>query len=138
MLSLPKVIGIISCGFLLCLGPFTAAQADYAASLEDILKADQSDRRQGGQEAGEKQMKDSDREGDQVGGSKIVKGEVLDVEADNVLVKAQGGTEVLLHTDHTTLKAARNIEQGEQIEAQVDDQNHALSILSTDRRNDKE
>ena len=57
MISLPKVVGVMSCGFLLCLGLSTAAQADNAASTADRLKADQSDRRQGGQEAGEKQMR---------------------------------------------------------------------------------
>lgn len=141
MASLPKFVGIISCGFLLCLGLSTAAQADNADSIVDKLKADQSDRRQGGQEAGEKQMKNSDMEGDHSKEGMTIKGEVLDVEGDNLLVKAQDGKEVRLHTDHTTQKA-RNIEQGKRIEAKVNDQNHALSILSaqavTDRRNDKE
>jgi len=141
MLSLPKVIGIISCGFLLYLGPFTAAQANNAASTEDILKADQSDRRQGAQEAGEKQMKDSDREDNQVRGNKTVKGEVLRVEGTDCFIKGQAGKEVRLHIDVTTMKA-RNIEPGERIEAKVDDRNHVIAILSdpavTDRRNDKE
>ena len=46
-----------------------------------------------------------------------------------------------VHIDLTIMKA-RNIEPGTYIEAKVNDQNHALSILSaqvvTDRRNDKE
>ena len=139
MVSIPKTIGVVSCGFLLCLGLSNAAQADNAASSADKLKAAQSDRRQGGQEAGEKQM--NDMEGGQSEGSKTIKGEVLTVEGDNLLVKAQDGIEVRLHTDHTT-QMARNIEPGERIEAEVTDQNHALSVLSAqavqDRRNDKE
>jgi hypothetical protein len=139
MASIPKTIGVVSCGFLLCLGLSNAAQADNAASSADKLKADQSDRRQGGQEAGEKQM--NDMEGGQSEGSKTIKGEVLTVEGDNLLVKAQDGKEVRLHTDHTTQKA-RNIEAGERIEAKVNNQNHALAVLSDqavqDRRNDKE
>ncbi len=139
MVSIPKTIGVVSCGFLLCLGLSNAAQADNAASSADKLKADQSDRRQGGQEAGEKQM--NDMEGGQSEGSKTIKGEVLTVEGDNLLVKAQDGKEVRLHTDHTTQKA-RNIEPGERIEAKVNDQDHALVVLSAqavqDRRNDKE
>jgi len=139
MVSIPKAIGVVSCGFLLCLGLSNAAQADYAASAANKLKADQSDRRQGGQEAGEKQMNGA--EGDHAIGDKTIKGEVLGVEGDNIVVKGEDGNEVRLHTDETTQKA-RNIEQGERIEAQVDDQNHALSILSAqaaqDRRNDKE
>jgi hypothetical protein len=139
MVSIPKTIGVVSCGFLLCLGLSNAAQADNAASSADKLKADQSDRRQGGQEAGERQM--NDMEGGQAEGSKTIKGEVLTVEGDNLLVKAQDGKEVRLHTDHTT-QMARNIEPGDRIEAKVTDQNHALSILSAqavqDRRNAKE
>ena len=139
MVSIPKTIGVVSCGFLLCLGLSNASQADHAASSADKLKADQSDRRQGGQEAGEQHM--NDMEGGQSEGSKTIKGEVLTVEGDNLLVKAQDGKEVRLHTDHTTQKA-RNIEPGERIEAKVNDQDHALVVLSAqavqDRRNDKE
>jgi len=57
MVSIPKAVGALSCGFLLCLGLPYAAQADYAASAADKLKADQAGDRIGGQEAGEKQMK---------------------------------------------------------------------------------
>ena len=35
MISTPKVIGLISCGFLLCLGLSNAAQADNAAPEAD-------------------------------------------------------------------------------------------------------
>ena len=141
MVSIPKAVGVLSCGFLLCLGLSNAAQADNAASSADKLKADQSDRRQGGQEAGEKQM--NDMEGGQSKGGKTIKGEVLRVEGDNYFVKGQDGKEVRLHIDETTQKARNiNIEPGDQIEAKVNDQNHALSILSDqaiqDRRNAKE
>ena len=139
MVSIPKTIGVVSCGFLLCLGLSNASQADHAASSADKLKADQSDRRQGGQEAGEQHM--NDMEGGQSEGSKTIKGEVLRVEGENMFVKAEDGKEVRLHTDHTTQKA-RNIEPGERIEAKVNDQDHALVVLSAqavqDRRNDKE
>jgi hypothetical protein len=54
MVSIPKVISVMSCGVLLCLGLSNAAQADNAASVQDEMKADQSDRRQGGQVIGEK------------------------------------------------------------------------------------
>jgi hypothetical protein len=141
MVSIPKTIGVLSCGFLLCLGLSYAAQADYAAAAADKLKADQSDRRQGGQEAGEKQMNGA--EGDHAIGDddKTIKGEVLGIEGDNMVVKGEDGNEVRLHTDETTQKA-KNIVPGQAIEAKVNDQNHALSILSaqavTDRRNDKE
>src|SRR5262245_37453002 len=135
MIALRKVVGVMSCGFLLCLGLSKPAQADNAASAADKLKADQSDRRQGGQEAGEKQM--YQMEGSQSAAGKISQGEVLSVEGDDCVSKSQDGKEVRLHIDVTTLKA-RNMEPGERIEAKVDQQNHALSILSVDRRNDKE
>ena len=56
MVSISKVVGVLSCGFLLCLGLSHSAQAGNAAPTTDEMKADQSDRRQGGQEAGEKQI----------------------------------------------------------------------------------
>lgn len=141
MVSIPKAVGVLSCGFLLCLGLSNAVQADNAASVEDKLKADQSDRRQGGQEAGEKQM--NDMEGGQLNGGKTIKGEVLRVEGDNYFVNGQDSKEVRLHIDETTNKARNiKIEPGDQIEAKVTNQNHALSVLSDqaiqDRRNAKE
>ena len=73
--------------------------------------------------------------------NKTISGEVLRVEGNDCFIKGQDGREVQLHIDLTTLKA-RNIESGEQIEAKVGDQNHAIAILSTptftDRRNEKE
>jgi hypothetical protein len=78
MSSLPKSIGVLACGFLLCLGLSATAQADTAASTADRLKTDRSDRRHGGQEAREKHMKD--REGGQSIGGKTITGEVLRVE----------------------------------------------------------
>src|SRR5262245_17211254 len=139
MITLPKFISVVGCGFLLYLGLSTAAQADIMASTADRLKAEQTDRRQGGQEAGEQQMKDMEAGESQ--GAKTIKGEVLRVEGNDCIVKGQDGKEVRLHVDLATMKG-RNIEPGEQIEAKVNDQYHALSILSesavTDRRNDKE
>jgi hypothetical protein len=127
MVALPKVIGVVFCGFLLSLGLSTVAQTEM------------SDRRQGGQGAGEKQV--HEMEGSQSTGGKTISGEVLRVEGNDCVIKGQDGKEVRLHIDVTTLKA-RNIEPGERIEAKVNDQNHVLSILSepatTDRRNDKE
>lgn len=137
MVSLSKVVGVMSC--VLCLGLSTAVQADDAATAADKLKADQSDRRQGGQEADKKQMRET--ESGTSTDSKTITGEVLRVEGNDCFLKGQDGKEVRLHIDTTTLKA-RNIEPGERIEAKVDNQNHVLAILSgpavTDRRNDKE
>ena len=85
-------------------------------------------------------MSDKRVDGHSIAG-KTIKGNVLRVEGDNVFIKRQDGTEVRVHVDKTT-QMGKNIEPGEPIETKVNDQNHALSILSgsavTDRRNDKE
>jgi hypothetical protein len=115
MVSIPKVVGLISCGFLLCLGLSNAALAT------DDMKAGQPER-QGGQ-AGLR------GEQDKLKGGHMITGEVLRVEGENYFVKGQDGKEVRLHTDDTTQKTG-NIRQGDRIEADVNDQNHALSIRS--------
>ena len=114
MVSIPKVVGVMSCGFLLCLGLSTAAQAGNAASAADELKAGQPDRQDG--QAGLK-------------GGHMITGEVLRVESDIYFVKGQDGKEVRMYTDKTTIIMG-NIRQGDRIEATVDEQNHALSIRS--------
>ena len=101
MISIPKVISVMSCGVLLCLGLSNAAQADNAASVQDEMKADQSDRREGGQAIGEKQSID-ELKGAQSKSGKTIKGEVLRVEGDTYFVKGQDGKEVRLRTDNTT------------------------------------
>lgn len=140
MVSIPKTVSLMSCGFLLCLGLSHVAQADNAAAVNDEMKADQSDRRQGGQEAGEKELNDPMKGSDSKGG-KTIKGEVLRIEGDIYFIKGEDGKEVRLYTDKTT-QMAKNIEPGYHIEAKVTDRNHALSILSeqgkTDRRNAKD
>jgi hypothetical protein len=59
----------------------------------------------------------------------MIKGQVLSVEGENYSVKRQDGKEVRLHIDDTTQKTG-NIRQGDRIEAEVNDQNHVLSIRS--------
>ncbi|HSL02813.1 MAG TPA: hypothetical protein VK901_04665 [Nitrospiraceae bacterium] len=128
MVSIPKVVGVLSCGVLLCLGLSHPVQAANAVPTTDDMKADQSDRRQGGQEAGEKQMSD-EMKSDQTKDGKMLKGDVLRVEGDNYFVKGQDGKEVRMHIDKTTEKIG-TFKQGDRIEAKVNDKNHALSIRS--------
>ena len=90
-----------------------------------------------GIQEGDKQMKD-EVEGGQSQHVEAIKGEVLRVEGDTYFVKGEEGKEVRLHTDHTTQKTG-DINQGDRIEAQMNEENHALSIRSTpttDRRNE--
>jgi hyperosmotically inducible protein len=78
-------------------------------------------------------------EGEESQHVEAIKGEVLRIEGENYFVRGESGKEVRLHTDETTQKIG-DIHQGDRIEAQMKDQNHALSIRSTpttDRRNEK-
>src|SRR4029077_15679263 len=109
-------------GYLLCLAlsncQSNSGDPRDAASATDEMKMDQSDRR---------------------ASNKSIKGEVLRVEGRNYVVRGEDGKEVSLRTDSTTRKTG-DINQGYSIEAQVNHQNHALSIRSTpttDRRNEK-
>ena len=115
MVSIPKVVGLMSCGVLLCLG------LSNLVSAADGMKAGQPDR-QGGQ-AGMK------GELDKLKGGHMINGEVLRIEGENYFVKGQDGKEVRLHADQTTQKTG-TITQGDRIEAEVNDQNHALSMRS--------
>ena len=127
MVSIPKVVGVISCGFLLFLGLSHVPQAGNAALAADELKAGQSE---GGQ-PGQKKL-DDPMKGGQSKGGKTIKGEVLRVEDGNYFVKGGNNKEVRLHTDNTT-QITGNIQQGDWIEAKLNDQNHALSIISLGR-----
>ena len=42
MVSIPKVFGVLSCGFLLCLGLSNAVQAEHAPSPSDVMKTDKT------------------------------------------------------------------------------------------------
>jgi len=99
MVSIPKVAGVLSCGFLLCLGLSTAAYAGKA----DETGASRLER------------------------AKTIKGELLRVEYGDYVVKEKDGKEVRLTTDKTTQMMGQ-ISKGDRIEAKVNDQNHAFSI----------
>ena len=122
MVSTSRFIGVLAGGCLLCLGlsncQSNSGNARDAASATDEMKMDQSDRRPV---------------------TESIKGEVLRVEGQNYVVKREDGKEVSLHTDSTT-QTTGDISEGYKIEAEVNAQNHAVSIRSTpttDRRNEK-
>lgn len=108
MVFLPKFVGLMSCGVVLCMG---MSQSAFANDPADHQKNDQ--------------MK-----GAQSDAGKTIKGEVIRVEGDNYFVKGQDGKEVRLQVDPNTQKTV-TISQGDRIEAKVNDQNRALSIRST-------
>lgn len=119
MISTCKFIGVLAGGCLLWLG-LSNCQSNAIHPSDAASEVG---------EAGDNQSP----------GTKSIKGEVLRVEGHYYVVKGEDGKEMSLHTDSTTRKTG-DISQGYRIEAQVNDQNHALSVRSTpttDRRNEK-
>jgi hypothetical protein len=55
MVSISKVVGILSCSFLLCLGLSNAAQAEHAPGPSDVMKTDSVTDQQGFQSDDDKQ-----------------------------------------------------------------------------------
>jgi hyperosmotically inducible protein len=64
----------------------------------------------------------------QTQGVSIIQGDVVRVEGDNYFVKGSDGKEISLHADATTMKTNR-IKAGDRVEAKIDQNNHALSLL---------
>ncbi|MDK2745434.1 MAG: hypothetical protein H8K03_00345 [Nitrospira sp.] len=82
----------------------------------------------------DKQQNTDDGKGStRAGEGKTIKGELFRVEDGNYFVKVKGGNEVRLHTDKTT-KMVGEIRKGDQVEAKINDQDHALSIRSIPRK----
>jgi len=130
MVAIPKVVGVLSCGFLLCLGLSNAAQAGNVPGASDVMKTDSVTDRQGFQSDDDKQKNVDDKKGStRAEDAKTITGELFRVEDGNYFVKVKDGKEVRLHTDKTT-QMMGEIKKGDRIEAQVNDQNHALSIRS--------
>ena len=134
MVSIPKIVGVLLCGLLLCLGMSTAAQAEHSPSASDVMKTDsQSDSGLGFQSDDDKQKNVDDKKGNtRAKGAKTIQGELVRVEDGNYFVKVKDGKEVRLHTDKTT-QMIGEIKKGDRIEAKTNDQNHALSLRSAQR-----
>ena len=128
MVSTTKIVGVISCGFLLCLGLSSAARAEHAPAPSDLMKTDAQTDRQGFQSDDDKQ-KSAEMRSNRAEGAKTIKGELFRVQDGNYFVKVKDGKEVRLHTDQTT-QMMGEIKKGDQIEAKVNKKNHALSIRS--------
>ena len=128
MKSIHKIVGVVVCGVVLSVGPFNAVQAEHSPSPSDTMKTDSltDAQKYNFQSDDDKQQNVKDRKSS-AGGEKTIKGELFRVDDANYFVKAKDGTEVRLHTDKTTNMIGK-IRKGDQIEAMVNDQNHALSI----------
>ena len=128
MIAIAKIVGVMSCGFLLCLGVFNAAQAEHSPSPSNVMKTNEVTDRQGFQSDDDKQKHvDNDKGSNRAEDAKRIEGELLRVRDGNYFVKVKDGKEVRLHTDKTT-QMMGEIQKGDRVEAMVNEQNHALSI----------
>ena len=90
MVAIPKVVGILSCGFLLCLGLSNAVQAEHAPGASDVMKTDSVTDKQGFQSDDDKQKNVDNKKGsNHADGAKTIKGELSRVEDGNYFVKVR-------------------------------------------------
>ena len=121
MVDIPKVVRVLSYGFLLWVGLLcNMAQADTMVPGADAGKDSQSQRT--GEQGDPKELSIRQQ------GVHIIQGDVLRVEGDTYFIKELGGKELSLRIDATTMKAEK-IQVGDRIEAKVDENNRALSLV---------
>ncbi len=128
MVSIAKVVGMLSCAALLCLGLSHPVQADEAAALGGA-KESPCERNDG--QAGFK------AERSQTQGNHSIQDEGLRVEDANQFMKGHDRQEVSLQTDQTTEKS--DINQADRSEGNVNEGSQAPGNQSAklmDRRND--
>lgn len=112
--SIQKIIGVLSCSFLLCVG------VSSVASSADKLNIGQS---------GGKIFLVDDK--DRFVPGKEVKGEIVKVEGQIYVVRETSGAEVRMHVDASTAKRSSMIPKvGEHVLAKVDAKGHAVSFLT--------
>ncbi|MBC7839662.1 MAG: hypothetical protein H7Y39_13640 [Nitrospiraceae bacterium] len=101
MYSLIKIVSVLSCGVLLCLG---LSQEAYAGQ--------------------------ADEEGaSRLAQAKVIKGDLVRIDYGDYLIKEKDGQEVRLHISNKT-QIMGQLKKGDRVEAKVDDKNNALTIRS--------
>lgn len=100
MVSIPKVVGVLSCSFLLCLG-----LSGVAYSLTDKI----GDTQPGKTIKGEVLRVEGD---------------------NYFIKNGEDGKEIRLHVDKTTTKNFEKALPGDNVDVKFNDQNHAISIIS--------
>ena len=111
--SIGTSIGMLTCGFLLCLVSSIAQ-----ANTETLNNAKDMDVKQ------PEHKNTTDQKP-----FHIIQGDVLRMENGHYVVRQKNGKEVRVDIDQTT-EVMRQIKHGDRIVANVDDQNHALWISS--------
>ena len=126
-----KIVGVVLCGVALSVGPSITVQAEHSPSPSDTMKTDSlTDAQKYNFQSDDDKQRNDRKESALPRGAKstnTIQGELFRIDDANYFVKAKNGTEVRLHTDKTTNMIGK-IKKGDQIEAKVNDQNHALSI----------
>ena len=128
MKSSHKIVGIIFCSAVLSVGSSNVGQAKHSPGPSDVMKTDSLTEGQKHDFQSDDDKQQNVNEGkSHASGAKTIKGELFRVDDANYFVKTKDGAEVRLHTDKTTHMRGQ-IRKGDQIEATINDQNHALSI----------
>ena len=99
MVSISKIVGVLSCGVLLCLGLFQSA---HAADEEGARRLEQA---------------------------KVIKGDLVNIDYGDYIVKDKDGKEVRVHTDSKTQMTGQ-LKKGDRVEVKVDNHDNALLIRS--------
>ncbi len=121
MVSIPKIIGVVSCDLVLCLSLSDGTQADEYRMFDPC--AEIPGRQPDPVKCGEKPQQ----------GLHTVTGEILHINGANLLLKKTNGEEVLLHIDLSTQMKGQ-ISPGNRIEASVNEvegEKHVLSLNKT-------
>jgi hypothetical protein len=125
-----NILVIMLSGFVLSVGTANVVQAEHSPGASDVMKSNSltEGQKHNFESDDDKQQNVKDKKSSaSASGSKTITGELFRVDDANYFVKSKDGTEVRLHTDKTT-KMKGTIKKGDQIEATVNDKNHALSI----------
>ena len=101
MVSIQKVVGVLSCSFLLCLSLSTVASSADKLTTGQFVPG------------------------------KEIKGEIVKVEGENYVVRDASGAEVRMHVNSSTEKRSSLIPKvGEHVLAKVDANGHAVSFFT--------
>jgi hypothetical protein len=123
MVSIPKIIGVMSCSVVLCLGlsNVTGAAEEFGLStgVEDTQSCTDKNVER---EVGVMNCREAQ-------GIHTVKGEVLRVDGDSYLIQGFDGKEVRYRVDSGT-KMNGSIRRGDRVEAKVREVNHETRVVS--------
>lgn len=110
----------------------TVTHAEHSPGPSDVMKMDsatEADKHVFKSDDDKQRTTDHGKPGVQTGEVKTIKGQLTRIKDGNYFVKTSDGNTVRFRTDKHTNMVGR-INKGDEIEAMVNDQNHALSIRS--------